>query len=235
MGFTESLMIDFLKISYDRIIGTETITLNDSNYKQYGYLKDSKGYYLYDEETEENVYFTEHDVDIKQTYTHILPPPSKFTPTYADVDKQGSGRNENDGLMIRERVGHYQSLDVSWNIIPHSKEGINLVRILKNLPELFTIEYHDIENEFNETSVHEFYRGDISYDLYLFIKDRQIWKGISTTFIQYDVTPYDDSKEPELLALTIRKLNIDTNEYETLEIDRKDLRTYLEDGWELMD
>lgn len=235
MGYQDGLKVDLLKITYERIIDSETITLNDENYQQYGYQKDEKGYYIYDQELEENVYFTEHDYDIKQSYTHILPPPSKFTPTYADVDKPGSGRSESDGTMIRERVGHYQSISVAWSIVPHSKEGINLVRILKNLPETFTMEYHDIENEFNETSVHEFYRGDISYDLYLFLKDRQVWKGISTTFIQSDVTPYDDSNEPVLLKLSVKRFNTSTYEYETKEIDRNELKTYLENGWELID
>lgn len=193
--------IDLLKISYDRIIKTETITLDDSNYEQYGYSKDEEGYYLYDEELEENVYFVEHDIDIKEHYEHILPNPSKFSPTYSDVDKEGSGRNESDGQMNRERMGHYQSFDVQWDIVPNTKNGINLTRILKNLPPSFVLEYHDIDSEINEIKTGKFYRGDISYDLYLFYKDRQIWNGITTTFIQYDVTPYDDSIEPTLLEI----------------------------------
>ena len=92
------------------------------------------------------------------------------------------------------------------------------------------MEYHDIENEFNETTIHKFYRGDISYDLYLFLKDRQIWKGISTTFIQSD-----DSNEPVLLKLSVKRFNTSTYEYETKEIDRNELKTYLENGWELID
>lgn len=225
----ESLMIDFLKISYDRIIGTETITINDSNYSQYGYLKDDNGYYIYDVELDEKVYFTEHDIDITQAYEHILPPPSKFSPIYSDVDKEGSGRNESDGLMVRERIGHYQSFDVSWDIVPNTKEGINLARILKNLPPKFTLHYHDIEDEQDTIRQNEFYRGDINYNLYLFIENHQVWNGISTSFIQYNVTPYDDSKEPNLLKLTIKKGN------ETIEIDRKELKSYLQNGWDLID
>lgn len=236
MGFDkESLSIDFLKVSYERIVGTQTIALNLGNYKEYGYSQDVDGFYLLDEDGETKVYFTEHEINITQSYSHILPPPSKFTPTYSDVDKEGSGRSESDGQMIRERIGHYKAFDVSWNIVPNSKEGINLARILKNLPQKFTLKYHDIENEIEQLSENEFYRGDINYDLYLFLKDRQVWRGISTSFIQFDVTPYDDSVEPQLLLLTISRYNYDSNEYETMEIDRKDLKTYLENGWELVD
>ena len=117
-------MIDLLKISYERIVGTQEIELNDSNYQEYGYAKDDTGYYKYDSEQEENVYFTTHEIDILKTYTHILPNPSKFDDTYADVDKEGSGRNESNGQMQRERIGHYCSIDVQWNIIPNSNERI---------------------------------------------------------------------------------------------------------------
>lgn len=195
----ESTQIDLLKISYDRVVGTDTITLDDSNYQEYGYSKDEEGYYIYDEELEENIYFTEHDVDITEHYEHILPNPSKFTTTYSDVDKEGSGRSESDGQMIRERIGHYQAIDVAWDVVPTSKDGINLSRILKSLPPSFTLEYHDIEGETRDIKTGVFYRGDINYNLYLFLRDRQIWDGLSTTFIQFDVTPYDDSVEPTLL------------------------------------
>lgn len=193
--------IDLLKVSYDRIIGTNKITLTDDNYDQYGYLKDSEGYYIYDEEYDEKVYnkLGYVEIDEKKHFEHILPNPSKFSPTYSDVDKEGSGRNENNGEMIRERIGFYQAFDVTWDIVPDSKKGVNLMRILRSLPPSFTLEYHDSDILQNETKTGTFYHGDISCDLYLFLSDRQIWKGITTTFIQYDVTPYDDGIEPELI------------------------------------
>lgn len=194
-------MIDLLKISYERIVGTQEIELNDSNYQEYGYAKDDSGYYKYDSEQEENVYFTTHEIDILKTYTHILPNPSKFDDTYADVDKEGSGRNESNGEMQRERIGHYCSIDVQWNIIPNSNERINLIRILRNLPPKFRLEYHDSDSVSNVTTTKEFYRADISESLYLFVEDSQLWRGISTTFIQFNVEEYNDQEEPVLLEV----------------------------------
>lgn len=194
-------MIDLLKISYERIVGTQEIELNDSNYQEYGYAKDDSGYYKYDSEQEENVYFTTHEIDILKTYTHILPNPSKFDDTYADVDKEGSGRNESNGEMQRERIGHYCSIDVQWNIIPNSNERINLIRILRNLPPKFRLEYHDSDSVSNVTTTKEFYRADISESLYLFVEDSQLWQGISTTFIQSNVEEYNDQEEPVLLEV----------------------------------
>ena len=194
-------MIDLLKISYERIVGTQEIELNDSNYQEYGYAKDDSGYYKYDSEQEENVYFTTHEIDILKTYTHILPNPSKFDDTYADVDKEGSGRNESNGEMQRERMGHYCSIDVQWNIIPNSNERINLIRILRKLPPKFRLEYHDSDSVSNVTTIKEFYRADISESLYLFVEDSQLWQGISTTFIQFNVEEYNDQEEPELLEV----------------------------------
>ena len=194
-------MIDLLKISYERIVGTQEIELNDSTSQEYGYAKDDNGYYQYDSEQEENVYFTTHEIDILKTYTHILPNPSKFDDTYADVDKEGSGRNESNGEMQRERMGHYCSIDVQWNIIPNSNERINLIRILRNLPPKFRLEYHDSDNVSNVTTIKEFYRADISESLYLFVEDSQLWQGISTTFIQFNVEEYNDQEEPVLLEV----------------------------------
>lgn len=194
-------MIDLLKISYERVIRTEEIELTDENYSAYGYAKDYSGYYLYDSERDENVYYTTHELEIKETYTHILPNPSKFSDTYSDVDKEGTGRNESNGKMQRERIGHYCSIDVQWDILPNSIERINLIRILRNLPPKFTLEYHDSDNISNVTTIKEFYRADISESLYLFLEDCQLWQGISTSFIQFDVEEYNDQEEPTLLEV----------------------------------
>ena len=228
--------IQLLKISYDRIIDTQEIALNDSNYTQYGYLKDDKGYYIYDNDLEQNIYFTHHDVDIKQTYTHILPNPSKFTPTYSDVDKEGSGRNEATGLMVRERIGHYFNIDVQWNLIPNSKERINLVRILRNLPPKFNLEYYDSDNDSTTTTIKEFYRADISEDLYVFTKDRQIWRGLATSFIQFNVDEYSDEQEPSYLPLTIRRFNNQSKKYEELTVEKDLAYNYLisNEGWSIV-
>lgn len=193
--------IDLLKLSYERVVDSQEIELTDGNYASYDYLKDEKGYYKIDIDTESKVYFTKHNIDITQEFTHILPNPSKFSIIYSDVDKEGSGRNESDGLMVRERLGHYCSIEISWDIIPNSKKRINLVRILRNLPPKFKIEYHDSNNDISETTIKEFYRADINEDLYLFTENNQIWKGLSTSFVQYNVDSYDDTIEPILIEV----------------------------------
>ncbi len=230
--------IDLLKLSYNRIISTEEVTLTDDNYEKYGYLKDDNGYYKLDENGEKE-HYTTIEVDVYQKYEHILPNPSTYDMTYSDVDKEGSGRKSSNGLMVRERIGHYCSLDVKWNVIPNTQERINLLRILRNLPPQFTLEYHDSDNDVNTTTVKEFYRADISESLYLFTQDRQIWQGLSTNFIQFNVDSYDDSVEPTLLELTIRRFNNKTKVFESKHIDRSLLYTYLNsndgDGiWELI-
>lgn len=193
-------MINLLKVSYDRIVGKNRIELTDSNYENYNFLKDDKGYYQKDENGDK-VYTTYTEENITQSFSHILPNPSSFSTTYSDVDKEGSGRNETTGQMERERIGHYCSLDVTWDIIPNSKERINLVKILRNLPIEFKLTYKDSDIEASSSVTKTFYRADISEDLYMFLEDNQIWKGLSTSFIQFDVESYDDGKEPELIEV----------------------------------
>lgn len=200
------MAINLFVVSYDRIVDTQDIVLTDSNYAQYGYLKNETGeviggttyyYYLLNANNDKE-YYDKHTINITQHYEHTLPNPSSFSKTYSDVDKSGSGRNESDGQMYRERLGHYCSLNVTWNIIPNSAQRRNLVKILRNLPPSFYLTYKDSTNKANETITEEFYRADINEQLYLFLQDRQIWKGLATSFIQFVVEPYDDSIEPEL-------------------------------------
>lgn len=198
--------IDLLKLSYSRIVGTNTISINDHNYAQYGYAYDTEGkvidgetyhYYLVNENGDKE-YYKEHEVNITEHYEHILPSPSSFSKTYSDVDKSGSGRNESDGKMYRERLGHYCSLNVRWDIVPNAVVRRNLVKILRSLPPSFFLTYKDSSNKADEITTEEFYRADINEDLYLFLQDRQIWKGLATSFIQFEVKGYEDNVEPEL-------------------------------------
>ena len=131
----------------------------------------------------------------KKRYTHIAPPCSKYQMSFADVDKEGSGRNSLTGEMFRERIGSYTMLNISWDLIPNSIEYNNWYKVLTHLPPKVTLELL-LPNGSIETK--DYYRGDISTDLYLFVKDAQIWQGLSTTFTQWNVDKYDDNIEPEL-------------------------------------
>lgn len=219
------MSITLLKVSYERIVGTYTVQLTDENYAKYGYSKDEQGYYKYDEDGEKE-YYTETEVNQYQKYEHILPNPSSYSTTYSDVDKEGSGRKSSNGLMVRERIGHYFSLDVTWDIIPNSNERINLVRILRNLPAQFTLEYQDSDSN-DTTTIKEFYRADISENLYMFVEYCKIWKGLSTSFIQFNVDEYTENSEPDLLTIKIRRFNNNTKVFETKNIDRSLLESYL--------
>lgn len=192
--------IILLKVIYERIIGTNEITLTDNNYEEYGYLKDENGYYKFDVDDETKIYDTTVSVDITKEYSHILPNPTSLKKTYSDVDKEGSGRNSSDGMMSRERIGNYCSIDLTWDIIPNTIERINLIRILRSLPPKITLEYNDSDNNYETKTMQEMYRSDISEDLYMFTKDKQIWQGLSTSFVQWNVESYDDSIEPTLLS-----------------------------------
>lgn len=186
--------IVFLTISYQRIIGYQKIVLNDNNYEQYGYSKDDNGYYIFDYYQGKKVYVDEAEAPIVKNYTYPLPSPSSFNMTYADVDRDGSGRNENDGMMQRERIGHYSSYDTTWDIVPDAIERQQLVKILRRVPPSFTLSFYDSDNIESKKDI-LVYRGDITENAYMFTSNGKIFKGLKTTFIQFDITPYDDNSE----------------------------------------
>lgn len=131
------------------------------------------------------------------TYTHVAPPCSSFRISFADVDKDGSGRNELTGEMFRERVGSYCQIEIAWDLIPNTTEYNNWYRILTHLPPKFTAV---VEMPSGEQETKEFYRTDISTELYLFVANKKIWQGLSTTFVQTILDEFDDNVEPTLIA-----------------------------------
>lgn len=198
---------NLLEISYERITGSETITLTTDNCSDYGYKYstttiDGKEYTIFYESYEDNFVKDENGLPsntiIQYTttkYTHIAPPCSKYNISYADVDKEGSGRNSLTGEMFRERIGSYSMLEVAWDLIPNSKEYNNWYKILTHLPAFVTLKMLKPNGEIQEKVM---YRGDISTNLYMFVANRTIWQGLSTTFTDKDVQPYDDTEEPTL-------------------------------------
>lgn len=202
---------NLLEIHYDRVSSVDTIILTPQNCEEYGYsykigsTEDGRTVYIYypkdgnqitdvlpyDDETLQ----TTIQVDEYTTYTHIAPDCSNFKISYADVDKEGSGRNELTGEMFRERIGNYFKLDLTWDLIPNSIEYNNWYLILTHLPPKFKAKLLMPSGFIEE---YEMYRGDISTELYLWTDGKQIWKGLSTSFIQNDVNKYDDTYEPIL-------------------------------------
>lgn len=206
-----------LRIFYDRITSTEEIALTTSNCANYGFEYGTKTddvfktgktvtvfyekgktindhiSYTYDEKT--GVFTTIYILETKASYSHMSPPCSSFKVSFADVDKEGSGRNASTGEMERERMGYYIRIDVTYDLIPNTKEYHNWYKVLTHLPPKFNIECY-LPNGTWETI--ECYRADVSTDLYLFYDDGEIWKGLSTSFIQFDISEYDESVEPTL-------------------------------------
>lgn len=209
----ELLENELLAITYSRVITTDNVILTTANCNEYGYtattiknddfpLGATVFYKTSDEEQKIASYIKEGNSAkteiLKEElveYTHIAPPCSDFKISFADVDKEGSGRNSNTGEMTREKLGSYTKIDIAWDLIPNTKEYNNWYKILINLPSKVKLTFRSPQG-IDDTK--EFYRGDISTELYLFIKDCKIWRGLSTSFIQWNIDKYDESYEPEL-------------------------------------
>lgn len=207
------------KIKYQRATSSQTVTLTPSNCANYGYAPtnitvDNTTYTVYykvgDDPSNIVPYsivqgeaITEIIVYTYTNYEHIAPPNSKYTISYADVDKEGSGRNNQTGHMFRERVGYYMKLDIAWNLIPNSSEYNNWYKILTHLPP--KIEIVMLTPDGQMTTINA-YRGDIQTDLYYYeynsttLETTQIWQSLGTTFTQWDIIPYNDSSEPTILT-----------------------------------
>ena len=174
------------------------------------------------------IYYTRTVDNIETTYTHIAPPCSSFKVSYADVDKEGSGRNSLTGEMYRERIGNYCKIDLTWDLIPNSQNYNNWYKVLTHLPPSFTAEFLMPDGNFAKKVM---YRTDISTDLYLFVKDAQMWKGLSTSFVEWNVTSYDDNIEPSVEWLMQKIIN---GKVETRKFDGTQITNAIEEGWELV-
>lgn len=199
---------NLLEIYYDRIINTEQITLTIENCEQYGYeyttvtLEDVETTVFYEKGKTKDDYIIPNeegltiiDYHTYQRHTHIAPPCSTYEPSFADVDKEGSGRNSLTGEMFRERIGSYYMLNIAWNLIPNTIEYNNWYKVLTHLPPFVYLKLLLPNGEIVEKKM---YRGDIKTKLYWFVENNQMWQGLSTTFTQWDIDEYDDRFEPIL-------------------------------------
>lgn len=239
---------NLLEIYYDRITGTEKVTLTQFNCYKYGYRYYTKvvdgstiEYYVNISTNQvltdsNNNYINEIEVATTSKFTHIAPPPSKYEISYADVDKEGSGRNSLTGEMFRERIGYYTMLTISWDLIPNTIEYHNWYKVLTKLPEKVYLKLLMPNGDIEEKA---YYRGDISTNLYWFIKDREMWQGLSTTFTEWYVNEYDDN-EPTLQNVTTEetinenpKVKVSKNGI-TKTIQEHNLDEYLKLNWVLV-
>ena len=201
---------NLLEIYYDRVVSVEDVELTTNNCGDYDYsystkeidgttytifykTGDSADNYI---KGEDGLPTNVIEKETTERYTHIAPPPSKYEFSFADVDKEGSGRNSLTGEMFRERIGYYTMLTISWDLIPNTKEYHNWYRILTSLPDKVYLKLLTPNGDVEEKA---YYRGDISTSLYLFISEKTIWQGLSTTFTEWYVNEYDNSKEPTLV------------------------------------
>lgn len=200
---------NLLEISYERIILSEEITLTVDNCALYGYAPkveeiDGVSYTLFYKKDDPSQNVVSYEIingvaitkildNTYQEYSHIAPPCSNFKVHFADVDKEGSGRNSLTGEMFRERIGRYFSIDLTWDLIPNSEEYNRWYKILTHLPPKFKAKLLMPSGEIEEK---EFYRTDVTTELYLWTDGIQIWRGLATSFVEWSVEPYDDTYEP---------------------------------------
>lgn len=242
---------DLLGISYERVSSnsTEDVILTVDNCESYGYLPkkitlNGQEYTVFyrqgDNETNIAYYEIIDGIAITTitayetiTYSHVAPACSSFKISYADVDKEGSGRNATTGEMQRERVGSYIKIDMAWDLIPNTDEYNNWYKILTHLPPSFKATYLDPSGDM---ITKKFYRQDISTELYIFVKNRQMWKGLSTSFTQWELDEFDDSFEPPLYQIEENKkydgvfVNITKNDVIKRVYDYQ-VEDYIKNGW----
>lgn len=109
-----------------------------------------------------------------------IPTPASFEYTFSDVDKD-SGRNDN-GLMMRNRLGSKVKLTIQWNAIKNPSTHAQMLALLKSLPPFFYCEYPDPSGSMK---VIECYRGDIKTNMYRYDPNTgSIWKETTCNFIQ---------------------------------------------------
>lgn len=247
---------NILSINYDRVIRVEEIELTTSNAGYYDYEYTTATidgveytvFYKYGDNPEnyikpeiiDGVAKTFIQIETKKSYSYTAPACSKFKINYADVDKEGSGRNPNTGVMVRERIGSYISVDLSWDLIPNSDNYNKWYKVLTHLPPSFNVE---LLMPSGEIETYQMYRGDVSTDLYLFYKDRQLWKGLTTTFIQFDITEYDDKFDPNVnledeiiyegKMYTISKQASIYGDMIIKEVPDYQLQFYIANGWDV--
>lgn len=111
-----------------------------------------------------------------------LPVPSQFDFSTEDVDAEAF--RTTDGLMHRQRMGSKIKLTVTWNALPGSVEFAELVRLLDNLPEFFTLQFpHPIGGTKTITA----YRGNpLSVSMRRYLSDGQmaLWQNLKVSFIE---------------------------------------------------
>lgn len=205
-----------LTIRYKRVKSSTAVQLTPENCEDYGYVAttktiEGKEYTLYHKKDDNSNNYLPYEVDEEGNaittivvyeynyYKFAAPPCSNFKINFGDVDKEGSGRNELTGEMFRERLGSYNSINLTWDLIPNTELYNKWYHILTHLPPNFEA-YMLMPTGRHESKT--FYRADVSTDLYLWTDGKQIWKGLSTDFIQWNIDPYNDELEEKLTAIT---------------------------------
>lgn len=109
-----------------------------------------------------------------------LPFSSSLEWSFSDVDKD-SGRNDN-GLMMRNRLGSKNKLQLKWNAEKQPGLHAQMIQILKSLPPFFYCQFPCADGN---TITMECYRGDIKSSMYRYDPvSGNIWKDTSVNFIE---------------------------------------------------
>lgn len=112
----------------------------------------------------------------------MLPVPSQFDFSTEDVDAEAF--RTTDGLMHRQRTGSKIKLTVTWNALPGAAEFAELVQVLDNLSEFFTLQF---PHPTGGTKTITAYRGNplsVSMRRYLSGGQLTLWQNLKVSFIE---------------------------------------------------
>lgn len=109
-----------------------------------------------------------------------LPVPASYDYQFTDIDKD-SGRNDN-GYMMRERLGSKIKITLSWSAGRDPEAHNNMMMFLKDLEPFVQLTYPDPDGSEKTITC---YRGDIKGNMYKYdAQSGHIWKEFSCSFIE---------------------------------------------------
>ena len=130
------------------------------------------------------------------TYIHDLPNPVSCDIDEERVAKEGSGRGGNCGTMAIEYLGLQTAVSVYWDLLPNTKDYINLYRILESLPPFFTFIFPSPNG--NNAEEIECYNSKWRVSTFKIKGNNTYFRGLTTSFISKDLKKLRNV-EPELI------------------------------------
>lgn len=124
------------------------------------------------------------------TYTHAIPAPIECSIDEEKIAKEGSGRSGNTGSMSLEYLGIQTAVNLAWDLLPNSKDYINLYKILKSLPDFFTFVYPSPNG--NNAEQLECYNNKWNISFFKITSTNTYFRGLNTRFISVNLSPIEN-------------------------------------------